>query len=61
MPKMMFETISLFHPMLREFRELRYELEKPYVVDSSEFITRFGDISTPIDEGIRNTIAWYQG
>ncbi|MEM9953548.1 MAG: NAD-dependent epimerase/dehydratase family protein [Chloroflexota bacterium] len=60
MPKIMFETISLFHPMLREFRELRYELEKPYVVDSSEFIARFGDISTPIDEGIRNTVAWYR-
>lgn len=60
MPKLLFNTISLFHPMLREMREMMYEFEEDYVVDSSDFIKTFGDISTPIDEGIANTVAWYK-
>lgn len=60
MPKLMFEAISLVHPMLREFRELRYEFEEDYVVDSSKFTETFGDISTPIEQAIRNTVTWYK-
>lgn len=60
MPKLLFEALSLVHPYLREMREMRYEFEKPYIVDSSQFIKNFGDISTPIDEGIRNTVQWYK-
>lgn len=60
MPGLMFELVSRLHPTLREFREMRYEFEKPFTVDSSKFITAFGDIHTPLREGIRRTIAWYQ-
>lgn len=60
MPRLMFEVISRLHPMVREIREMRYEFEKPYLVDSSKFIKVFGDIHTPLREGIRRTIAWYQ-
>ena len=60
MPKLMFEVLSLVHPMLREYREMRYELEKPYIVDHSKFVAAFGDIHTPLREGIRNTTAWYR-
>jgi len=61
MPKAMFEIISLFHPMLREFRELRHQVNEPYVVDHAKFVAAFGDISTPLDEGLRRTVAWYRG
>lgn len=60
MPKFLFETISLFHPTLREFRELRYEFEETYIVDSQKFVKTFGDISTPTDEAIRKTLTWYK-
>lgn len=60
MPELMFQVVSLVHPMLREMRELRYEFDKPYIVDSSDFINTFGDISTPIAQGIQNTLAWYR-
>ncbi|MGJ3237727.1 MAG: NAD-dependent epimerase/dehydratase family protein [Anaerolineae bacterium] len=60
MPGWLFEGLSLVHPTLREFRELRYGFEEPYVVDSSDFIKTFGDISTPLDEGIARTVAWYR-
>ena len=60
MPRPMFEVISLFHPILREFRELRYQVNEPYVVDHAKFLEAFGDISTPVDEAIRRTVAWYR-
>jgi nucleoside-diphosphate-sugar epimerase len=60
MPKLMFEIISRFHPMLREFRELSYEFEEDYIVDHSDFVTCFGNIATPTNEAIRRTVAWYK-
>lgn len=60
MPNLMFEVVSRIHPVLREFREMRYEFEKPYIVDSSKFVAAFGDIHTPLREGLRRTIAWYK-
>ena len=61
MPKAMFEIISLFHPMLREFRELRHQVNEPYVVVHSKSVNAFDDISTPLDEAIRRTVGWYRG
>jgi nucleoside-diphosphate-sugar epimerase len=61
MPRAMFEIISLFHPMLREFRELRHQVNEPYVVDHAKFVAAFGDLSTPFDEGVRRTVDWYRG
>jgi len=60
MPKAMFEIISLFHPMLREFRELRYQVNAPYVVDHAKFVAAFGDSSTPFDEAVQRTVGWYR-
>ncbi len=60
MSKIMFEVLSLAHPILREYREMRYELEKPYIVDHAKFVTVFGDIHTPLREGIHKTLAWYR-
>lgn len=60
MPKMLFEIVSLFHPMLREFRELRHQVNEPYIVDHSKFASTFGDISTPLDESLRRTVEWYR-
>lgn len=60
MPRPVFRVVSLFHPILREFRELEYQAREPYVVDHSKFVGAFGDISTPIDEAIRRTVAWYR-
>jgi nucleoside-diphosphate-sugar epimerase len=60
MPKFLFEILSRLHPMLREFRELRYEFEESYILDHSDFVACFGNIATPTDEAIRRTVAWYK-
>jgi nucleoside-diphosphate-sugar epimerase len=52
--------VSIFHPMLRELRELRYQVEEPFILDHSKFVSTFGDIATPVDVAIRRTVAWYR-
>lgn len=60
MPNFLFEIVSRLHPMLREFRELRYEFEETYILDHSDFVNCFGNIATPTKETIRRTVAWYK-
>lgn len=51
---------GLFVPAAREMIEMFYEFEKPYVVDDSQYKRVFGDHSTPLREGLRQTLEWYQ-
>lgn len=51
---------SLFVPVLREVREMLYQFERPYVVDSSKFVKAFGNLHTPMEEALRQTLEWYQ-
>lgn len=60
MPKLMVNVISLFHPYVRELKEMMYEFEHPYVVDDSDFRKTFGMEATPLEVGLRETIAWYR-
>jgi nucleoside-diphosphate-sugar epimerase len=50
---------SLFVPVLREVREMLYQFERPYLVDSSKFVQAFGDFHTPMEEALRRTLGWY--
>lgn len=60
MGKTMLKLGGLFVPAAREMVEMYYEFEKPFRVDSSKFIQAFGDISTPHEVAIRETIHWYR-
>lgn len=51
---------GLFIPEARELVEMMYEFEKPYLVDSGQFVRAFGDYSTPHREAVRVTVAWYR-
>jgi hypothetical protein len=37
-----------------------YQFEHDFVMDHSKFTAAFGDISTPIDEALSTTLAWYR-
>lgn len=52
---------GLFVPPAKETVEMMYEFNKPFVVDSSKFVKAFGDIATPHETALRETVAWYQG
>ncbi len=59
MGKLMMQLGGLFIPEAAESVEMMYQFEHPFIVDSSKFIKSFGDISTPRQEAIRNTVRWY--
>jgi hypothetical protein len=60
MGKLMMQIGGLFIPEAAESVEMMYQFEHPFIVDSSKFIKAFGDISTPHQTAIRNTIGWYR-
>jgi hypothetical protein len=60
MGKFMMWIGGLFVPAARETVEMMYEFEKPFVVDHSKFTATFGDISTPLEDSIAATVAWYR-
>ncbi|MEM6429976.1 MAG: SDR family oxidoreductase [Deinococcota bacterium] len=60
MSTFMMRVGGLFVPEARETVEMMYEFNTPFVVDSSKFVATFGDISTPTEEGLRQTLAWYE-
>jgi nucleoside-diphosphate-sugar epimerase len=59
-PPLMLRAAALFSPFLREVVEMQYQFSQPYIVDSREFIREFGDISTPREAALRETVAWFK-
>jgi nucleoside-diphosphate-sugar epimerase len=60
MGKMMLMFGGLFIPAAREMVEMAYEFEKPFQVDASKFIKTFGNIATPHEAAVKETVAWYR-
>jgi nucleoside-diphosphate-sugar epimerase len=57
---MMMRLAGLFVPGARETVEMLYEFTRPFVVDSSRIHGELGLAATPVDEGVRRTVAWYR-
>jgi len=47
---------ALFNKFAKEFLEMRYQFERPFVLDSSAATATFGLEPTPTDEAIRITL-----
>lgn len=60
MGRVMMRLGGVFIPAARETVEMMYEFEKPFVVDDGKFRRAFGDLSTPVDEALEQTLNWYQ-
>jgi len=60
-PRFMIALLGRFDENLREVREMLYQFERDFVMDSSRFESTFGISPTPLDESIRQTIEWYRG
>jgi nucleoside-diphosphate-sugar epimerase len=56
----MLMAVGLFNPMVREMVEMMYEFTEPYIVDDSRFIQTFGNIATPLPQGIAETLSWFR-
>lgn len=58
--KLMLQALGLFVPNVREVVEMYYEFAKPFVVDHSKFVKTFGNHTTPLDEAVAKTVAWFR-
>jgi nucleoside-diphosphate-sugar epimerase len=47
---------GLFNPVAREFREVSYQFERPFVLDSSAAQSTFGLAPTPLDDALRTMV-----
>ncbi len=61
LPSWMLPIIGLFVPMLREFSEIKYQLNKPYRVDTTKFGKRFWSDATPFEVGVPLSVKSFQG
>ena len=46
---------------MRELEEVRYQFERPFVVDSSAYQATFGARPIPINDALAATVAWWTG
>jgi hypothetical protein len=46
--------------MVREVRAIGYQLDRPFVVESSAFESTFGVRATPLEEALEATVEWYR-
>lgn len=59
-PKPILWLLGRFNPVIREVYEMVYQFEEPFVVDHSKYAAAFGDHSTPVEEVVPATVAWYR-
>lgn len=59
-PAALLRAGSVVSPLLRELREVSYQFDRPFVVDSSAYSATFGEGPTPLDEQIQSTAAWWR-
>lgn len=55
-PKFVLRTLGLVMPMMREIRQMSYQFEAPYILDSSAATAHFGIEPTPWDEVCGRTL-----
>ena len=60
MPRFLVGLIALFNATLREVKEVLFEFEEPFVVDSSAFETTFEQSATSLGEAIPATVEWFR-
>jgi len=60
MPSGMMNMLSLFVPILKELKEVRYQFEQPFIIDGSKAEDQLGFTPTPLNEALTKTIAWYR-
>lgn len=59
-PESVLRAVGLAVPMMREFAEVRYQHDLPFVMDSTDFTTTFGVEATPMDDAVAATTAWWR-
>ncbi|MEM7345498.1 MAG: NAD-dependent epimerase/dehydratase family protein [Chloroflexota bacterium] len=59
-PKWLLRIMGLFNPDAGEMVEMIYEFDRMFIIDDTKFVKRFGWEATPLDQAIRDTVAWFK-
>jgi len=59
MPRAMLHLAGLFNRQVYELTEMRFQTDRPYLVDASKFAGRFWADATSFEAGLKATIASY--
>jgi nucleoside-diphosphate-sugar epimerase len=52
--------LGIFRSDVRELKEMRFQWDRPYLVDATKFSDHFWSDPTPFEDGLRATIASYE-
>jgi len=59
-PRFVISLMGRFDENIREVREMLYQFERDFVMDSRRFEAAFGLQPTPLDDSIRQTLDWFR-
>ena len=59
-PRFAISLLAAFDENVSELREMLYQFERDFVMDSSRFESAFDERPTALDDGIRQTLDWYR-
>jgi nucleoside-diphosphate-sugar epimerase len=59
-PTPILAMLGLFNPLMKGLREMSYQFEAPFVLDTSKYRSAFGTDVTPLQRAIADTVAWYR-
>lgn len=60
LPPALMPILGLVQTEVRELKEMRFQWDRPYLVDTTKFSRRFWSDPTPFEEGLQATIAFYR-
>ncbi|MEV0531869.1 NAD-dependent epimerase/dehydratase family protein [Kitasatospora sp. NPDC050463] len=60
LPPAVVGVASLFSPLVRELKEIRYQFDRPFVIDSSAYEAEFAVRATLVDEQVAATVEWWR-
>lgn len=60
LPSAVLGLASLFSPLLRELREVRYQFDRPFAIDSTAYESSFVVRATPVEEQLKATVEWWR-
>ena len=59
-PQILLELAGLFDRQTYELIEMRFQADRPYIVNTQKFSNRFWSDATSFEDGLRATIAFYR-
>ena len=60
MPKPLLAMLAVVSPMMKALKEMAYEFEEPFVLDTTKYESTFGGQLTPLRTAVADTVSWYR-